>query len=243
MALLTLCGQLLFRTRNVVFPLLLVLVCVTWPPIALDAPASHWLTPIGLGVVVFGQGLRVFTIGLDYIRRGGRNGRIYARRLVTGGLFSLCRNPMYTGNVAMVVGFFAVAGNPWGLVVGSAIGWLVYRAIIAAEESFLAAKFGADYAAYCCETPRWLPSPAGLWRVGAGYRFDWAAVVLREYGTLLSTIGIVLALLAIKSERAGSLPSWAPFLVIIAVVTMIAYGVARFLKKTRRLRPLNSGRG
>lgn len=236
-------GHFLFRTRNALFPLLLVLICVVWPPTALDAPGSAWLLAVGLLVLALGQGLRIVTIGLDYIRRGGRNGRIYADKLVTGGLFGLCRNPMYTGNVAMVVGFLAIAGNPYGMLVGSALGWLVYRAIIAAEESFLAEQFGASYAAYCRDTPRWLPAPAGLWRVGLGHRFDWAAVVLREYGTLLTTTGLVLALLAIKAARAGVLQTWAPWLVAAALVALAAYGVARFMKKTRRLRPLKTRSG
>ncbi len=241
MKLLTTLGHTLFRTRNVVFPLLLLLVCALMPPVALSAPGQGWIVIGGLLVLAAGQGLRVLTIGLDYIRRGGRDGRIHADRLVTGGVFAICRNPMYTGNVTMVVGFFAIAGNLWGLVIGSAIGWLVYRAIIAAEESFLLDRFGDEYRAYCRDVPRWLPAPVALLRVASGHRFDWAAVVLREYGTLMTTMAIALILLAIKAARAGTLGAWAPLLVALAGLTAIAYGVARFLKKSRRLKPWNAG--
>ncbi|HET7313966.1 isoprenylcysteine carboxylmethyltransferase family protein [Salinisphaera sp.] len=241
MKLLTSLGHTLFRTRNVVFPLLLIGVCLLLPPAALNAPGAGWVVLCGLLVLVLGQGLRVLTIGLDYIRRGGRDGRIHADRLVTGGVFASCRNPMYTGNVTMVIGFFALAGNLWGLIVGGAIGWLVYRAIIAAEESFLAELFGAEYAEYCRRVPRWLPAPAVLIRVASGHRFDWAAVVLREYGTLMTTAAIVLILLAVKAARAGTLDAWAPLLIALAGLTAVAWGVARFLKKSRRLRPWNAG--
>lgn len=241
MKLLITLGHTLFRTRNAVFPLLLVLVCALLPPVALNAPGEGWVVLCGVLVLAAGQGLRVLTIGLDYIRRGGRDGRIHADRLVTGGVFAICRNPMYTGNVAMVVGFFVLAGNPWGLVVGSAIGWLVYRAIIAAEESFLIDRFGAEYREYCRRVPRWLPAPRALLRVASGHRFDWAAVVLREYGTLMTTTAIVLILLAIKAGRAGTLAAWAPWLMALAGLALIAWGVARFLKKSRRLQPWNAG--
>ncbi|KEZ78008.1 S-isoprenylcysteine methyltransferase-like protein [Salinisphaera hydrothermalis C41B8] len=238
--LLTSLGHTLFRTRNVVFPLLLIIVCALLPPVSIGAPGEGWVVLAGLIVLALGQGLRILTIGLDYIRRGGRDGRIHADRLVTGGVFAICRNPMYTGNVTMVVGFFALAGNPWGLIIGSAIGWFVYRAIIAAEESFLVAEFGEEYREYCRRVPRWLPSPPALLRVASGHRFDWAAVVLREYGTLMTTMLIVLILLGIKAARADALGAWAPWLVGIAVLTAIGWGVARFLKKTRRLRPWNA---
>lgn len=234
-------GETLFRTRNVVFPLLLVFVCLLWPPAALNAPGSEWLLLCGLVVLTVGQGLRVLTIGLDYIRRGGRDGRIHADRLVTGGVFATCRNPMYTGNVTMVAGFFLLAGNPWGLAVGGGLGWIAYRAIIAAEESFLAEQFGDHYRNYCQRVPRWLPAPAALAGVATGHPFDWAAVVLREYGTFMTTMVITLALVGIKAERAGTLEVWAPLLIALAALTAIAWGVARFLKKSRRLRPWNTG--
>lgn len=233
-------GHLLFRTRNAVFPLLLVVLVVCFPPRPLGAGADGLWMAAGLVVLAAGQGLRIATIGLDYIRRGGRDGRIHADRLVTGGLFACCRNPMYTGNVAMVIGFVLITANPITVIVGTLAGVAIYRAIIAAEEGFLRQAFGSAYEDYCRSVPRWLPSPVRLQRMSARHRFDWAAVVIREYGTLLTTVLIVLALLATKAARAGRLAGLAPILAGVLVAALLAWGVARYLKKSRRLRALAS---
>jgi len=66
---------------------------------------------MGLAMIILGQGLRILAIGLSYIVRGGRMRRIYAENLVTDGLFSHCRNPLYVGNILIVMGFVFVSGN------------------------------------------------------------------------------------------------------------------------------------
>ena len=232
-------GHLLFRTRNIVFPIILLLVLATFPPVALMADSQTVLTlGLGLAVLLAGQGLRVLTIGLDYIRRGGKNGRIYADRLVTGGLFGCCRNPMYTGNVLMILGFLILSANWKAMVVGALLGWLIYRSIIASEEQFLHQTFGSSYADYCANVPRWLPAYGATRQALSQYRFDWPSVVIREYGTLFTTVLIALALIASRAWRAGVLSSFLPALACIALATAMAYASARYLKKTRRLRPL-----
>ncbi len=229
-------GHLFFRTRNGLFPLLLVIVCGVFLPVPLDRAGAPWLIG-GLLVLLAGQGLRVVTIGLDYIQRGGRDGRIHAERLVTGGVFALCRNPMYTGNVLMVLGFFLLTGNPAGVVVGALMGGFVYRAIIAAEEGFLVRQFGEAYLDYCRGVPRWIPAPVALLQVAAGHRFDWAAVVVREYGTLFTTVLIAGALVAVRALEADRLAAMAPALIAVGLLAAAGWAVARFLKKSRRLQP------
>lgn len=231
-------GHVLFRTRNAIFPIMLLAVFAAWPARPLGQGHDAWWVGLGLLVLAAGQGLRVATIGLDYIRRGGKNGRIYADRLVTGGLFACCRNPMYTGNVLMIVGFFLICANPTGWLIGSAIGWFVYRAIIASEEAFLAETFAAEYDTYCQQVPRWLPAFRPMRDALRSYTFDWPSVVIREYGTLFTTLLITLALLAWKAYLAHRLSHDWVVLLAVAVLAAVAYGWARYLKKSRRLRPL-----
>lgn len=76
--------------------------------------------------------------------------------LVTTGPNARSRNPMYLGEVAVVLGFaLAVAPLPGALA--AAAFWLYLdRVQIPAEERALAARFGADFAAYTARVPRWL---------------------------------------------------------------------------------------
>jgi len=94
-------GQFFFRYRNAVFPLMmLVALAIVRPRYSFGSPSSDWLVDaVGLVLIFAGQTLRVITIGYDYIRRGGRDGRVYAEGLVQGGVFAHCRNPLYLGNI------------------------------------------------------------------------------------------------------------------------------------------------
>ena len=59
---------------------------------------------LGLLITVTGQLIRGATIGLAYIIRGGKEGKVYAEELVTTGIFNHCRNPLYVGNILMLFG-------------------------------------------------------------------------------------------------------------------------------------------
>lgn len=79
-----------------------------------------------------------------------------ARALVTAGLNARSRNPMYVGEVLVVLGF-GLAVNPGIGVLAAAGFWLFLdRWQIPAEERALSSRFGADYDAYRARVPRWL---------------------------------------------------------------------------------------
>ena len=231
-------GNFFFHTRNVLFPIFILLVLFLWPPVAIDNDQAISLMVIGLLMIMMGQGLRILTIGLAYISRGGRNRRIYAEHLVTDGLFSHCRNPLYLGNILIVSGFLFVSGNLTGIIVGSLAFMLIYRLIIYSEESFLSAKFGVDYAAFCADVPRWFPKFKGLQETIRGYQFDWPAVAVKEYGTILTSVLIPLGLIAWKLSLVNKLDEYQTLLIGFSMTTVFAYGLVRFYKKTERLRSM-----
>ena len=94
-------GNLLFHNRNWLFPLFYVILFIPSPEVFSD-PVTAML--IGFGIAIIGQIIRIITIGLVYIVRGGRNRRVYADDLVTTGIFSHCRNPLYVGNILILAG-------------------------------------------------------------------------------------------------------------------------------------------
>ena len=68
---------------------------------------------LGLVVALLGQILRAAVIGYAYIVRGGKNKRVYASDLVTGGFFAHGRNPLYVGNLLVVLGLLIIWDNPF----------------------------------------------------------------------------------------------------------------------------------
>ena len=186
-------GNFLFRFRNGLFPLAYAFVFAKTTLLFHDYRLAAL---IGLIIALLGQALRIATIGLDYIVRGGRNRQVYANELVTGGLFSHCRNPLYVGNYLILVGVGVASCSAVFVIVILPLMALAYWAIIAAEENFLRNKFGETFEAYCARVSRFLFKPFGLSRTLRGMSFHWPRVVVKEYGTAFAwTVGYILVVM------------------------------------------------
>jgi protein-S-isoprenylcysteine O-methyltransferase Ste14 len=231
-------GNFLFHTRNVLFPVLIAILLYLWPPVAIDNIPGIYFMVIGLAIILLGQGLRILAIGLSYIVRGGRMRRIYAENLVTDGLFAHCRNPLYVGNILIVMGFVFISGNVTGIIVGSLAFIIIYRLIVHSEENFLSVKFGKPYADFCADVPRWIPRINGMSETIKNYQFDWPKVAVKEYGTIMTSLMVPLGLIAYKLHLANKLDAYQPMLIGLALLILAAYGFVRFLKKTERLKPM-----
>ncbi|MFC1608432.1 isoprenylcysteine carboxylmethyltransferase family protein, partial [Candidatus Latescibacterota bacterium] len=94
-------GNFLFHYRNILFPLFYAGLFIPSPELFSSYPVA---AIAGLAICLLGQGIRVITIGLVYIIRGGSNRRVYAKDLVTTGMFHHCRNPLYVGNILVLFG-------------------------------------------------------------------------------------------------------------------------------------------
>jgi protein-S-isoprenylcysteine O-methyltransferase Ste14 len=231
-------GNFFFRYRNAVFPIVLVALFALFPPPQLGGAADLWLDVLGLAIGLSGQLLRIAVIGFAYIKRGGLNKRVYAESLVTEGFFGASRNPLYLGNILMLVGLFVIEGNPIAIVLGLAFFLFAYISIVRAEEVYLSAKFGEGYARYCRDVNRWWPNPARLARSTAGMTFDWRRVVIKDYSTFCSWLGMALLLFAYEQAYwlgfalpLGYYVGWA--LVVVALVA-VAF-LVRWAKKSGRL--------
>jgi protein-S-isoprenylcysteine O-methyltransferase Ste14 len=190
-------GAFLFRYRNALGPVLCLLALfVTHPSYPLGRGSLNLLLDLaGILVALLGEALRIVTIGYEYIERGGRNRQVYASRLVQGGVFAQCRNPLYLGNILLTLGLALIVNAMVFYLVVLPLVIYAYTAIVAAEEQFLRNTFGAEFDQYCRRVNRWIPSLRG-WRASiAGMRFNWRRVLVKEYNTIFV---VLLALVAVK---------------------------------------------
>jgi len=224
-------GNFLFHYRNALFPIAYLLLFVKSRPVVPD----YWaMAGLGLLVATLGQLLRAVSIGLEYIIRGGKDRRVYAEKLVQGGMFAHCRNPLYVGNFLILLGVGLASNSVLFLAVAIPFFIFAYWAIIAAEENFLRNKFGQEFDAYCSQVNRILPNFAGFGQTVTGMRFNWRRLVTAEYGsTFIWMMGIILV--TIKNiwvngdhQSAGNIERalW----VAVGLVT-VGYLAARFMKK------------
>jgi len=229
-------GNFFFRTRNFLFPLFYVFLFLPFKRISEDYMLIFF---VGLAVAITGQLVRMLTIGLVYIIRGGRNRRIYAKGLVTDGLFSHCRNPMYVGNILLIVGMSILSNSLYAVLVMIPLFLFIYQAITLAEENFLRGKFGSGFDDYCAKVNRWLPKLRGIGRTFRENSFDLKKVFYKEYNsTFLWMMGATL-LLAYNThwfkEKLSLNNDGRCFLFAIALLLLL-YFTVRFFKKTESRR-------
>ncbi len=77
-------------------------------------------------------------------------------QLVTTGVFSISRNPLYLGGACALAGIALAANLPWVLVLLVPALVACHYILIAPEERYLTAKFGDEYLAYAASVHRWL---------------------------------------------------------------------------------------
>jgi protein-S-isoprenylcysteine O-methyltransferase Ste14 len=76
--------------------------------------------------------------------------------IATAGPYRFTRNPMYLG-MTLILGGLAFLGNAlWPLVAVVPVVWWIQTQVIAKEEAYLEAKFGAEYLALKARVRRWL---------------------------------------------------------------------------------------
>lgn len=142
-------------------PVLFFLLAVLMGFVCWGLGSSHYIAyPFnlaGLLLVAGGIGMAMYHSAL--FRRRGANIMTFDEptRFVTEGLYEYTRNPMYLG---LVVALFGVAVLYQGGLTSFALAifFLVVtdRWYIQYEEREMLGKFGADYAQYRKDTPRWL---------------------------------------------------------------------------------------
>lgn len=236
-------GNFLFRWRSYL-PLFIV-------PLALIAlPQSGYLEAwvgesaeniwmIFCVIVAFaGLGVRIATVGFAPAGTSGRNTKEQrAERLNTDGLYSIVRNPLYVGNMLTLFGFVLALQVWWlALIVMPAV-FFYYERIVYAEETFLQARFGAEYDAWAARTPAFIPD-FRHWRRPT-LPFSLRVVLRREFHGFFLIV-VVMTLIEFGSDMIGEGESFGDWVrhdfgwLVFLGVGFVAYVVIRAIRKSTK---------
>lgn len=231
-------GNFFFKYRNWLFIILYLLLFVPSPPLFSEHVFGEnyfiWPIVIGLLITITGQAIRGATIGLAYIIRGGKEGKVYAEELVTSGIFNHCRNPLYVGNILMLLGVGVLSNSLLYVAIIMPLFLVIYQAIVLAEENFLRNKFGQSFDNYCTRVNRWVPSLKGISTTFGSMHFKWKRWILKEYNTqYIWLTGIVLILL-FKYPQLTDFDEGRRNLLLAVIIPLllIMYLLVRYLKKS-----------
>jgi protein-S-isoprenylcysteine O-methyltransferase Ste14 len=233
-------GAFFFRFRNYLFPVFVIVVALfTRPALFLDRrEADLFVVVAGFVIALSGILFRLFVIGFDYIKRGGKDGHVYADGLVTGGIYAHVRNPMYIGNFLGIVGISMIYGSPWVYALVVPLFSYIYISIILTEEDYLRKRFGAEFEAYCKKVSRFVPRFDHLKETLHKSTYDWKKAIRKDYGTFIGVlVGCAMAWLGkmYYFYDLGHSP-YRVFIVAFPLVLLASlYGWVRFLKKSGRI--------
>jgi protein-S-isoprenylcysteine O-methyltransferase Ste14 len=132
--------------------------------------ALQWVVPLSLPQGILKQalipvGIVLFIIGVSFIVLARREFAHYGQstepghptsKIVTTGVFSISRNPLYLGIVGTLSGIGLVLNFLWILLFLIPAIILCQYVLIAPEERYLQNKFGEEYSGYAASVRRWL---------------------------------------------------------------------------------------
>jgi protein-S-isoprenylcysteine O-methyltransferase Ste14 len=149
---------------------------------------------IFLGVSIFGQIIRIITVGFAPKNTSGRNtaGGQVADELNTTGVYSIIRHPLYVGNLFMWLGPVLFLRSVWFTVVFVLVYWLYYERIMFAEEQYLRRKFGDIYDKWAEKVSSFLPFSFRFIR--PKLPFSLRNVLKREYNSFVNIFLIFIIL-------------------------------------------------
>lgn len=189
---------------------------------------------IFLGISLFGEAIRVYTVGFAPRNTSGRNtaaGQIADELNVTG-IYSFVRHPLYLGNFFMWLGPVLFLRSAWFTVVFGLVYWLYYERIMFAEEQFLRRKFGEEYDKWSENVSAFLPFSFRY--IPSKLHFSVRNVFKREYNSFVNIFLIFLVLDMCRNfflaEKIFFTRIWLWFFAGAAVIWIIVRAIYKLTK-------------
>jgi protein-S-isoprenylcysteine O-methyltransferase Ste14 len=148
--------------------------CFPWPPVlAVATLAGAWVLERAIpttwpgpddplariaGSLIGVAGLALTAWAIFTLRRARTTVLPHhgASVLVASGPFRFRRNPIYLGEVMIILGLAELTKSLWLVILAPIFALLITWLAILPEERHLEAKFGDDYRAYKARTRRWI---------------------------------------------------------------------------------------
>ncbi|MBT3629194.1 MAG: isoprenylcysteine carboxylmethyltransferase family protein [Rhodospirillaceae bacterium] len=126
---------------------------VLWPVELIPAPWQYIA-----GGVIIAASLLLVASAFRLFRRARTPVPTYRTptALVTDGVYTLTRNPIYLSMMLLMIGLAVTLDNIWLLALAAIFQQIIRWGVIAREERYLSAKFGQDYRAFKQRTRRWI---------------------------------------------------------------------------------------
>jgi len=116
---------------------------------------KRWNRRLGIGAITVGVGLVGAAIRRQRAAGTSPDPTDEPPELVTGGVYSVSRNPIYVGQTLAYVGLALLLDRFWPLVTLQPVLWYLRR-VVSREETYLEARCGTTFQQYRADVRRWL---------------------------------------------------------------------------------------
>jgi len=139
------------------FPALLLSLRVEPFPLRLGALRMAGAVPLAIGAWLF------LWVTWTFAAIGRGTPLIFdaPTRFVALGPLRFVRNPMYVGDVLIILGEALLLESSAILVYGAVFWLALHILVVTLEEPRLRRRFGSSYERYCQQVPRWVPRATG----------------------------------------------------------------------------------
>jgi len=137
---------------------------------------------LGIGVIIAGFLIRLWAtkhIGrrIPWMKKKGKI-------LVKEGPYAIVRNPLYIGNILVVIGLAILSELAWAIPFVFVYFFTLYHLVAVYEEKKLLDRWGDEYRVYMNEVPRWIPKFKNL-HLNKVSGFPWKVALRTEVPSLL----------------------------------------------------------
>jgi len=231
-------GQVLFRWRSLTpVPVIILLAGVLWLERARwsdgDGTRAIAFFAAGLIVALLGQALRAWVLGQVPEGTSGQGFSLEASTLNTNGPYARVRNPLYVGNLGIVVGLLLMTQSLLAAAIALVFFFGQYHFIIRAEEQFLRGQFAERFDEFCSKVPRWLPRLTPANDLPLSHRFDWRRALKKEHNpfTAWATGAVALWAFQLWMRDPQALRALLPVLIGGEAALLVAFALVKAWKK------------
>ena len=137
---------------------LLLGLALDWllPSFILRGVFGFW-TRLIVGAILIATGAVVAIVAVRSFMQAGTNVEPWkpALTLVTSGIFTWVRNPMYLSLLLLLAGLAIALGSDWMVLLLIPAALVLHFGVVKREERYLATKFGESYRNYVSRVPRY----------------------------------------------------------------------------------------
>ncbi len=124
-----------------------------WPDVCVVRAAPYGVC-VALGALLVLLGVPMWLIAVVSVMRAYNSDR-----LVTSGVFGLCRHPVYGAWIVLILPGIALITRSWVFLIPPIVACAVFKALIRTEDEYLDKRFGPAYVEYRATVNEIVPFP------------------------------------------------------------------------------------